>query len=91
MNEYVPYVTPSSLMMFSSLQPAVIGSPVFSSRRVRFLVSLSIFSTALPVHCVSALGIEPTEKEVSTAINAMANAKVMGPDGLPVELLKLGY
>ena len=37
----------------------------------------------------SALGIEPTE-EIATAMKAMANAKVVGPDGLPVELLKLG-
>ena len=38
----------------------------------------------------SALGIEPTEKEIATAMKAMANAKVVGPDGLPAELLKLG-
>ena len=45
----------------------------------------------LPQHPVtSALGIEPTEEEVTTAVKAMANAKAMGPDGHPVELLKLG-
>ena len=45
----------------------------------------------LPQHPVaSALGIEPTEEEIATAIKEMANAKVVGPDGLPVELLKLG-
>ena len=38
---------------------------------------------------VVALGIEST-KESATAMKAMANAKVAGPDGLPVELLKLG-
>ena len=38
----------------------------------------------------SALGIEPTEEDFATAIKAMANAKAAGPDGLPVELLKLG-
>ena len=40
----------------------------------------------------SALGIEPTEEEIGTAIQekAKANAKAVGPDGLPVELLKLG-
>ena len=38
----------------------------------------------------SALGIEPMEEEVVTAIKAMANAKAVGPDGLPSELLKLG-
>ena len=37
----------------------------------------------------SALGIEPTEEEIATAIKAMANEKAVGPDGLPVELLKL--
>ena len=38
----------------------------------------------------SALGTEPTEKEVATAMKAMAKANAVGPDGLPVELLKLG-
>ena len=43
----------------------------------------------LPQHPVarSALGIEPTEEEIVTK---MANAKAVGPDGLPAELLKLG-
>ena len=36
-----------------------------------------------------ALGTKPTEEEVATAMKAMANAKAVGPDGLPVELLKL--
>ena len=45
----------------------------------------------LPQHPVaSALGIEPTEEEIATAMNAMANAKAVGPDSLPAELLKLG-
>ena len=45
----------------------------------------------LPQHPVaSALGVEPTEKEIATAMKAMANAKAVGPDGLPAELLKLG-
>ena len=45
----------------------------------------------LPQHPVAnALGIEPTEKEIATAMKAMANAKAVGPDGLPAELLKLG-
>ena len=39
---------------------------------------------------VSVLGIKPTEKEVATAMKAMTNAKAVGPDGLPAELLKLG-
>ena len=44
----------------------------------------------LPQHAVaSALGIEPTEEEITTAMKAMANAKAVGPDGLPAELLKL--
>ena len=38
----------------------------------------------------SALGIEPTEEEIATAVKAMANEKAVGPDGLPAELLKLG-
>ena len=37
----------------------------------------------------NALGIEPTEKEIAVAMKAMANAKGVGPDCLPVELLKL--
>ena len=39
---------------------------------------------------VSALGIEPTEKEIATAMKAIANAKAVGTAGLPAELLKLG-
>ena len=38
----------------------------------------------------SALGIEPTEEEIATAMKAMANEKAVGPDGLPAELPKLG-
>ena len=38
----------------------------------------------------SALGIEPTEEKIATAMKVMANARAVGPDGLPRELLKLG-
>ena len=38
----------------------------------------------------NALGIEPTEEKIAAAMKAMANEKAVGPDGLPVELLKLG-
>ena len=45
----------------------------------------------LPQHpAASALGIEPTEEEIATTMKAMSNAKAVGPDGLPAELLKLG-
>ena len=45
----------------------------------------------LPQHPVaSALGIEPTAEKIATAKKAMSNAKAVGPDGLPAELLKLG-
>ena len=45
----------------------------------------------LPQHpLASTLGMEPTEEEIATAMKAMANAKAVGPDGLPAELLKLG-
>ena len=37
----------------------------------------------------SALGIEPTEEEITTAMKAMENTKTVGPDGFPAELLKL--
>ena len=48
-------------------------------------------SKRLPQHTVaSALGIEPTKEDIPTAMKAMANEKVVGPDGLPAELLKLG-
>ena len=47
--------------------------------------------TRLPQHPVaSTLGIEPTEEEISTVMKAMANAKAVGPDGLPAELLNFG-
>ena len=38
----------------------------------------------------SALGIEPTEEDIASAMKVMANEKAVGPDGLPAELLKLG-
>ena len=38
----------------------------------------------------SALGIEPTVEEIATAMKATANAKAVGPDGFPAELLKFG-
>ena len=45
----------------------------------------------LPQHLVaSTLWIEPTEEEIATAMKATANAKAVGPDGLPAELLKIG-
>ena len=45
----------------------------------------------LPQHPIaSALGIEPTEEEIATAMKVVAKAKALGPDGLPAELLKLG-
>ena len=37
-----------------------------------------------------ALGVEPTEIKLIGALRSMANAEAMGPDDLPVELLKLG-
>ena len=37
----------------------------------------------------SALGIEPTEEEIATAMKAIANVKAVGQDGFPAELLKL--
>ena len=69
-------------------------------RWVRFLRSLlnsksdmidADIPKRLPQHPVaSALGIELTEEEIATAMKATANAKAVGPDGLPAELLKLG-
>ena len=38
----------------------------------------------------SAPEIEPTEEEIAAAMKAMANAKAVGPDGLPAELMKFG-
>ena len=38
----------------------------------------------------SALGVEPMEEEIATAMKAMGSTKAVGPDGLPVELLKFG-
>ena len=40
----------------------------------------------LPQHPVaSALGIEPMDEKIATAMKTMANTKAAGPDGLPVE------
>ena len=45
----------------------------------------------LPLQPVaSAFGIEPKEKEITTAMKAMANARVVRSGDLPVELLKIG-
>ena len=70
------------------------------SARVRFFRSLlnaksdmlnPVIPKRLPQHPVaSALRIEPTKQEIVTAMKAMSNAKAVGPDDLPVELLKLG-
>ena len=35
----------------------------------------------------STLGIDPTNYDIATAMRVMVNAKVIGPDGLPAELL----
>ena len=37
----------------------------------------------------SALGVKPTEEEIAIVMKAAPNAKAVGPDGLPAELLKL--
>ena len=44
----------------------------------------------LPWPITHAFGVEPTKIEVIGALRSMANAKAVGPDELPVELLKLG-
>ena len=44
--------------------------------------------TRLPQQPIaSALGIEPAEEEIATAMKPMANEKAVGPDRLPAELL----
>ena len=37
-----------------------------------------------------ALGVEPTENELTGALRSMANAKAVGPDELLIELLRFG-
>ena len=37
-----------------------------------------------------ALGVEPTENELTVALRSMADAKAVGPDALQDEFLKLG-
>ena len=57
--------------------------------KVKFdMLDLDIPTRLLQQPVASTLGIEPTE-EIVTVMKAMANAKVVGPDGLPVKLLKL--
>ena len=43
-----------------------------------------------PQPVASALGIEPTEQKITTAMKAMVNGKAVRPDSLTAELLKLG-
>ena len=51
-NDYMPCVTPSRLTR-SSLPSAVVASPVFSNRRVRFFMRRFRSSRRpVPVHCV---------------------------------------
>ena len=57
--------------------------------KVKFdMLDLDIPTRLMQQPVASTLGIEPTE-EIVTVMKAMANAKVVGPDGLPVKLLKL--
>ena len=59
-----------------------------SMLKVKFDMLYLDIPTRLPQQPVaSALGIEPTEEEIAIATKALANAKVVGPDGLPGELL----
>ena len=39
---------------------------------------------------MGALGINPIEEKLATAMKTMSNAKAVGANGLPMELLKLG-
>ena len=62
---------------------------------MRFFRSLLNAKSGIPKRLpqqpvASTLGIEPTEEEIASAMKAMANAKAVGPDGLLMELLKLG-
>ena len=51
---------------------------------------LDVIEELLQWPITHALGVEPTEIELIGALRLMANAKAVGPDKLPVELLKLG-
>ena len=54
--------------------------------------SIPIYPKRLPQQPVaSALGIEPTEEKIATSMKAIANAEAVGPEGLPTELLELGF
>ena len=48
-----------------------------------------IIAGLLKQSATQALGLEPTENEVTTALTSMANAKAVGSDELRVKLLKL--
>ena len=54
------------------------------------LLDPSIVNSLKEYPACASLGIEPTIEEVREAISKMANGKAMGPDDIPVELLKLG-
>ena len=53
-------------------------------------LKLDIIEELLQWPITHALGVEPTENVLIGALRSMANAKAVGPDELPVELLKLG-
>ena len=50
----------------------------------------TVISTIPQRPVAEALGEEPTENVVAAALRSMANAKAVGLDGLPAEVLKLG-
>ena len=50
----------------------------------------TVISTIPQRPVAEAFGEEPTEDGVAASLRSMANAKAIGPDGLPAELLKLG-
>ena len=62
----------------------------FSARNPISSNSTSSKSSPSCLSHTHALGAEPTENELIGALRSMANAKAVGPDKLPVELLKLG-
>ena len=68
------------------------GGRGYSGRfSTRYPISSDSTSQELPQWPIThALGVEPTENELVGALRSMANAKAVGPDELPAELLKLG-
>ena len=61
--------------------------PLTAEREIRHTLDPDISKRLTQQPVANTLGIDPIKEYIATARKVMVNAKAMGPDGLPVELL----